>query len=171
MIDTFEKNPALEEYIKSSMQALEVATQFHIDTWSIERCNYWNIEQQQEKIYFYFNSETVGVEVSAPVQVVGIYTLNNGTFTWGWDNPEVKEELQQAAEAVRIFAEQHNYTELLKPALVCSDIRAWQYTAIAMRLYNFTGAYSAKYTDDSLIFMVFNNITVRQYELSAFENN
>lgn len=53
MIDTFEKNPGLEEYIKSSMQALEVATQFHIDTWSIERCNYWNIDQQQENFFLF----------------------------------------------------------------------------------------------------------------------
>ncbi|MFD1261545.1 DUF6882 domain-containing protein [Entomomonas asaccharolytica] len=166
MIDTFEKNPVLEEYIKSSMQAVEVATQFHIDTWSIERCNYWNIDQQQEKIYFYFNSDTVGIEISAPVQVVGIYTLDNSTFTWAWDNPQVEPNLQQAAKAVQNFAKQHAYTELLKQSLICSDIRAWQYTSIAMRLFNYTGAYSAKYSDDSLMFMIFNNITVRQFELT-----
>lgn len=108
----------------------------------------------------------MGIEVSAPVQVVGIYTQDNSTFTWGWDNPQVEPNLQQAAKAVQNFAKQHAYTELLKQFIVCSDIRACQYTSMAMRLYNYTGAYSAKYTDNSLIFMIFNNVTVKQFELT-----
>lgn len=141
-------------FLRAATQ-LEAQTAAHDEIWQLGESD-WAVDLERGIITF---TNPQGWIITAPVQVVGTYSLSDGTFLWGWDHPSVPEPASQAARQVRAFGEQYS-TDLLTTRLVeATEGEAWVWTALANHLWQGQGAYRAQ-TGSALVFMTFGRITI-----------
>jgi len=119
---------------------------------------HWTVDQNSGLILF---DRRDGVQVSAPVQIIGAWNPQNETFTWGWDHPSVKLRLRADAERTRWFGDKHALQELTKPTLRVSEAEAWRMTAVAMKVNAARGVYRGP-TDGPVVFMTMGDPTVKK---------
>lgn len=127
-----------EATLAGSMEELQRKTQMHCDSWGLGTSARWDSDQDSGEIAFSFSN---GVVVTAPMQIVGSYDVDEGTWLWAWANPSVDVELTEHALLARSFGERHNLREFATAKFTCSETDAWQFVAVACRLGNATGAY------------------------------
>ena len=155
MFGLFRKKFDLEELIAGSVEGLHMSTDAHRRIWHLGDEESWDVDQDEGQIYFSFAD---GTTASAPVQIVGTFNANDSTFMWGWDHPSVAPALQASASRVKAFGEEHGSKELTTQKLPCSETRAWEYTALAMRLAEASGGYRAEAAPGTFVFMTFGEV-------------
>lgn len=143
------------EFIEQSFAGLQGSTQIQAETWGLGSEQRWSVDQDQGTLTWYFAD---GKQAVAPVQMIGTYY--QGEFLWGWDHPSVKAGLDQAAHQVKAWGEEHNLPHLTERKVAISDIEAWKYTALAMRLDKASGAFRAIAGGGTTVFMTFGKVTV-----------
>ncbi|MBS0308418.1 MAG: hypothetical protein JSS58_05545 [Proteobacteria bacterium] len=146
----------IEAFIAGSVESLRSVNATHGQTWRLGQESSWKVDEQTGRIVFGFAD---GGAVSAPVQVIGIYTTKDGLFQWAWDHAAVSPPLRQSALRIREFARQKHCAELQQQQCACPERRAWEYTALAMVVTEANGAYRAQVGNDMYIFMTFGDIT------------
>ena len=151
-----QEDPGL--FIAQSVEGLRLQTAAHTSTWGLGREETWHVDQNAGTITFYFADSLQAV---APIQVVGTYNREDGTFLWGWDHPSVPEPLRGHARLAREFGERHGMASLVERKVSCSEEEAWEFTALAARLGEASGAYRAD-TGGPLVFMTFGEVTLRK---------
>lgn len=132
-------------------------TEIHSNTWHLGEEDNWNVDQEVGTLELDFADGTVA---TAPVQLIGTYNDEDGSFLWGWDHPSIEPELQKTAHLVKAFAEKHNFEELLDRKVTCSEERAWEYTALAMRISEANCAYRAEASPGTIVFMNFGEVAL-----------
>ncbi|AFZ18870.1 DUF6882 domain-containing protein [Allocoleopsis franciscana] len=152
-------NPEPPDYptlLARSMAELRFKTQAHNNLWMLGQCN-WEVDQDQGTILF---TNPRGQSITAPVQIIGTYNTQDGTWLWGWDHPSVVPALQNHARTLRDYGEAQGVERLTTRKLHCSELEAWELTALACCLCHGEGAYRGP-AGTTLVFMTFGKTTIR----------
>jgi len=155
MFGLFKKIFDIEAFIAGSVEGLKMTTDAHRGTWHLGEEKSWNVDQDNGQIVFSFAN---GTTASSPVQIIGTLNTKDSTFMWGWNHPSVVPALQANAFQVKAFGEEHGSKELTTQKITCSEMRAWEYTALAMRLSEASGAYRAEAAPGTFVFMTFGEV-------------
>lgn len=147
---------ASSRFIQAAREALAAQTADHCATWQLDQAARWDAEFNEGQITFSFDDGTVAV---APVQVVGSYDQNQGSFLWGWDHPSVPAPLARAAASARAWGVSEGVEAYTERLLYCSEEDAWDFTAVAAKLAQESGAYRGP-AGTTLIFMTFGPVSV-----------
>ncbi len=147
--------------LERALAELEVKTAAHVHLWGLDTAD-WSVKVSAAEITFTGEN----VQAMAPMQIVGTYNTQDGTWLWGWDHPSVPAPCAQAAGAVREFAGQHRLTALQDRKIQCSEADAWAFTALAAQLTEAQGAYRGP-TSTALVFMTFGKVSLSSREENA----
>jgi len=137
---------------------MQMRTQAAIDMWGLDTAA-WNADLKAGTITF-TNAEKELV-VTAPVQVVGTYNTEDGTWLWGWDHPSVPEPLGEYARRVRDFGERYGLEALTTRKIAVSMDEAWEFTALACYLGGGQGGYSGP-SGTARVFMTYGTVTIKK---------
>ena len=150
------KEPKLT--LRRSMEELEFKQQANSDTWGLGSAERWDMDLEDGTITFSGWEDKI---VTAPIQVIGTYNSNDGTWLWGWDHPSVSFDLARDARLVREFGAQHRLAPYTQRKIACSQNDAWQFTALALHLAQAEGAYRGS-SGTTLTFMTFGAVTIQR---------
>ncbi len=156
MNDNLEQMP-YETLIERSMNSLQAKNQFHCDSWKLDEAD-WSVDQDEGTIIFHAPDNIVA---TAPVQIVGTYDQNQGSWMWGWANSSIEAKLTQDAVAVKAYGERSNNSLLTRRISHIEEYDAWQLTALASELRNQQGAYRG-IAGNTLIFMTFGQVSLNK---------
>lgn len=115
----------------------------------------WSVDLEAGTIKFTSATKVV----SAPVQVIGTYNSQDGTFLWGWDHPSVPEARGADARLAREFGKLHKLPLFTTRKIECTEDQAWSFTAVALYLSGAQGAYRGP-AGTALVFMTFGEMTI-----------
>ena len=99
--------------------------------------------------------------VTAPVQIVGTYDQNVGSWMWGWANSSIDPSLMQDAIAVKSYGERQDNSLLTSRVSDIEEYDAWQLAALACELNEQQGVYRGV-AGSTLIFMTFGQISLQK---------
>src|SRR5271166_3598786 len=111
----------LRPQIDKAMAGLQALTAAHEGMWQISRAA-WNVDQDKGTITF---TSPKGLIATAPVQFVGSYNTQDGTWLWGWSNPSLEASLTEHARRVQSFGQEHGYEILTTPKIACPEEQCW----------------------------------------------
>jgi uncharacterized protein DUF6882 len=146
---------ALQAQIERAMNGLQAMTAAHDGMWQIGQAA-WNVDQDEGTITF---DSPKGIRATAPVQVVGSYNTEDGTWLWGWDNPSLEAPLTEHAKKVRAYGIEKDYDILTTPKLFCPEDQCWELTALACMLCEAQGAYRGP-AGTARVFMTFGEVSL-----------
>lgn len=135
---------------------MQLRTQAAVDMWGLDTAS-WSADLDSGTITF-INDEK-GMVITAPVQVVGTYNTEDGTWLWGWDHPSVSEPLGEFARRVQSFGEQYGMEKLTTRKIAASIDDAWEFTALACYLSGGEGSYSGP-SGSTRVQMVYGPVTI-----------
>jgi hypothetical protein len=141
-----------------SFEALQLQTARQMADWGLGKTDRWDADLETGIIKF---SNADGFTVIAPLQVVGSYNSEDGTWLWGWDHPSVPGPLSRAAKLTLAFGLRYDLPQLIERKIECSEDDAWRFTALAFHLSGAAGAYRGQF-DQTGVFMTFGEVTVFQ---------
>jgi len=144
-----------EATLKRSMEHLKLKSMSHADAWGMGKTERWDADLDEGVIKF----SSPGLLVTAPVQVIGTYNSEDGSWLWGWDHPSVPEPLGRDALLVRDFGERHGLSRYVTPMIRCTEDEAWEFTALACHLAEASGAYRGP-SGATFVFMTFGQVTI-----------
>lgn len=124
--------------------------------WGLGSTDRWDVDLEAGFIRF---SNEDGFHATAPVQVVGTYVHEDGSWLWAWDNPSVDEHVIQAALLAREFGRLHDLSHFTTRKLFCSADDCWRFAAVALHLSQGSGAYRGP-TDTGWIYMTFGEVVL-----------
>ena len=124
-------------------------------TWGLRQAA-WSVDMKLGTIVFTRES---GGTATALVQIIGTHA-DDGTWLWGWDHPSVPEPLAEHARKVLAYGQEHAINDLIARKLSCSELRAWEFTALACHLAGAQGAYRGP-AGSARVFMTYENVTLR----------
>jgi hypothetical protein len=143
-----------DTYVQQALEELRIQTETHKSTWGLGEADNWAADLETGRITFTFADGTVA---AADIQVVGTYATTDGTFLWGWDHPSVAEPLSKHAALARQFGIDHNLPLYTERKVECTEDQAWEFTAVAARLGEASGAYRGP-AGSALVFMTFGEV-------------
>jgi hypothetical protein len=149
--------PDFDTLLDQSMEELQLKTQAHDAAWHIGEAD-WSLDQEAGILVFTLPD---GTTATCPAQIIGTFNLRDETWLWGWDHPSVAEPLQEHAQKMRAFGQQHGFEPLTMKKLGCSEEQAWELTALACKLCEAQGAYRGA-ADDTLVFMTFGEVRLQK---------
>lgn len=145
-----------EQFIQASMAGLFELTAAHDGAWGIGHIARWDADLESGQLVFTLDD---GTTATAPMQIVGTYDTENGTFLWAWDNPSLPERLKSAAELARKWGEENDQQFYSSPGIKCPEEQAWEFAAVTTRLAGANGAYRGP-SGATHIFMTFGEVTL-----------
>ncbi|AOM39788.1 DUF6882 domain-containing protein [Xenorhabdus hominickii] len=143
--------------IERSMNALQHKSQFHCDNWKLDEAS-WSVDQDEGTIIFHAPDNIVAM---APVQIVGTYDQNQGSWMWGWANSSIKKSLTKDALTVQAYGERYSNVLLTEHVSEMDENEAWQLAALACELNSQQGVYRGV-AGSTLIFMTFGEVSLHQ---------
>jgi hypothetical protein len=141
------------QVVEQSMDELRLKTAAHDAGWRLGEAD-WSVDQDAGMIVF---TRSDGVTATSPVQIIGTYNTEDGTWLWGWDHPSVVPALQDHAKQIRAFGEKHGIEKLTTKQLECDESEAWEFAALACKLCNAQGAYRGP-AGTAMVFMTFGKV-------------
>lgn len=147
--------PALRPQVEKAMFALQALTTAHDGSWRLGEAD-WSVDQDEGVIEF---RPPNGMVARAPVQIIGTYNTQDGTWLWGWDHPSVVEPLAEHAKKVEAYGRQHGFDVLTTRKLQCPEEQCWELTALACMLNGAQGAYRGP-AGPTLVFFTFGTVTL-----------
>ena len=146
-----------EELIDLSMNSLQAKNQFHCDNWKLDEAD-WAVDQEEGIITFHAPDNIV---VTAPVQIVGTYDQNQGSWMWSWANHSIEESLARDAIVVKAYGERQDIKLLIGRSSQIEEYDAWQLTALTCELNGQQGVYRG-IAGSTLVFMTFGQISLQK---------
>ena len=152
-----EEEFVIEDFVEASVEGLRLQTESHDRTWGISKADNWDVDQEAGVISWSFADGTKAV---APVQIIGSFNPNDGSFMWGWDHPSVYPALQESARLVKQFGETHQLSKFTQQKIYISgESEAWEFVAVANRLAESNGGYRGD-AGGPIVFMTFGEISL-----------
>ena len=136
-IENVDESPE-QHFLAGALTRLQTCSAHHSATWGLGTETQWNLDMNSGQLRLSFAD---GREMDFPVQVIGTYNTQNGSFLWGWDHPSVPAPLRRAAQRVHDYGEEHAIERFTTRTISCSEADAWEITAAAAQLDNVSGAY------------------------------
>ena len=146
--------PDFETLLARSIEELRLKTEAHDGMWHIGESS-WAVDQDVGTIVFTNQVFTV----TAPVQIIGTYNTNDGTWLWGWNHPSVLPPLQEHARQVYEYGRANGIERLTTQKLACSENEAWELAALACTLCDAQGAYRGP-SGPTLVYMTFGTLQI-----------
>jgi hypothetical protein len=159
MVKLFNREKNLDAYIASSADEAQVANMLHNSTWRLGEETSWHLDQNSGQLLLNFADGSFAL---APAQIIGSFHHAKSSFMWGWNHPSVLPALKHNAMVVKEFGKEQGAKELTKGSLVCSEMRAWELTALAMRLNQAKGAYRVEVKPGVSLFLNFGDVQIAQ---------
>ncbi|MBC3831088.1 hypothetical protein H8K33_06180 [Undibacterium amnicola] len=153
------REASLDALIAASADEAQIANMLHNSTWRLGEEKSWHLDQNSGQLLLTFDDGTFAL---APAQVIGTFHHKDSTFMWGWDHPSVLPALKRNAITVREFGKKQKTKELTKGNVQCSEHRAWELTALAMRLNQAKGAYRIEVKPGVSMFLNFGEVQIAQ---------
>jgi len=144
---------ALRKEIEKAVSGLQALTAAHDGVWQIGQAA-WSVDQEQGTITF---NSPKRIVATAPVQVIGSYNSQDGTWLWSWNNPSLEVRLTEHARKVQAFGNEKGYAILTTPKLECPEEQCWELTALACMLAGAQGAYRGP-AGATRVFMTFGQV-------------
>ena len=141
--------------IERSKNELQMKTSAHDGLWHISEAS-WNADIEAGAIEFHNGK---GQRITAPMQVVGTYNSEDGTWLWGWDHPSVPPSAAKDATLAREFGARHGLEEYTTRKIECDMDLAWEFAAVACHLAGAQGVYSGP-SGPTRVFMTFGTTTI-----------
>lgn len=141
--------------VERAVEELRLKTAAHDATWHLGEAD-WDVDLDAGEVYFTAPS---GIVATCPVQIIGTYNTEDGTWLWGWDHPTVDEPLGDHARRVEAFGEKHGIDLLTTRKLECTEDDAWEFTALACHLAGAQGGYRGP-MGPTLVYMTFGDVTL-----------
>jgi hypothetical protein len=157
MVKLFQREKNLEAYIANSAQEAQVANMLHNSTWRLGEEKSWHLDQANGQLLLTFDDGSFAL---ASAQIVGTYHHQDSSFLWAWDHPSVLPALQRNATTVKQFGKEQGARELTKSKLKCTEHRAWELTALTMRLNQAKGAYRVQIKPGVSMFLTFGDVQI-----------
>lgn len=145
------------QLIDRSMEELRLKTSAHDAAWHLSDAS-WSVDQDAGTIVF---TNADGVKATCPVQIIGTYNTEDGTWLWGWDHPSVQAPLNEHAKKVLAYGKEHGISKLTTRKLKCDESEAWEFTALACKLSDAQGAYRGP-TGPTLVFVTFGDVQLKK---------
>ena len=145
-------------FVQQAVQGLQMQTTAHAETWGLGTADQWAADQETGLLTFTFADGTIA---EADMQIVGTYSTNDGTFLWGWDHPSVQSPLDENAKLAKQFGEENNLPKYTQRKVKCTEEEAWEFTAVAARLGEASGAYRGP-AGSALVFMTFDKVNLKK---------
>jgi hypothetical protein len=145
--------PALRQQFEKAMNGLALVTTAHTETWHLDEAA-WSVDLDAGAIVF---TTPKGIKAAAPVQIIGTYNTEDGTWLWGWDHPSVPPALAEHARQVLHYGKEHGFARLTTLTFACSERTCWELTALAFLLCRANGAYSGP-AGAARVFMTFGEL-------------
>jgi hypothetical protein len=145
--------PELRQQMEKAMNGLASVTAAHQGTWHIDKAA-WSVDQDAGIIVF---TTPQGMRAEAPVQIIGTYNTEDGTWLWGWDHPSVVPALAEHARQMLRYGQEHGFARLTTLTFACTEQTCWELTALAFLLCRANGAYSGPAVP-ARVFMTFGEI-------------
>lgn len=140
--------------IDKAMASLQTLTAAHDGIWQISQAA-WSVDQSAGTIAF---TSPKGIVATAPVQIIGSYSTQDGSWLWAWDNlSSIKAELTEHARKARSYGQEHGYDILTTPKLACPEETCWDFAALACMLAGAQGAYRGP-AGPVRVFMTFGDV-------------
>lgn len=139
-------------FVEQSLAGLQAQTSAHDAVFGLGQAD-WRADLNAGTVMF-TNERYRAV---APLQIIGTYDTQEGSWLWGWDHPSVPEALAVHAGLVRQFAQEHGLGSLLTRSLHCSEDEVWAFAALANRLAGAQGAYRGP-AGTTLVMMTFGPV-------------
>jgi hypothetical protein len=147
--------PTLQAQIEKAGHHLGALTEAHDEAWHIGEAD-WSVDQDEGTIVFDAPDRLRAV---APVQIIGTYNTQRGTWLWAWDNPSVAPALAADAQRVQAYGRQQGFEILTTAKLTCPEEQCWELTALACLLCDAQGAYRGP-ADATRIFFTFGEVAL-----------
>ena len=122
--------PKLKALIASSMQEMSRKTDAACEEWWLGSADRWDADDEAGSLTFTFPDR----RVVAPIQIVGTYSVEEGTWLWSWANATIEPSLTKDAELVRAYGQRKRHSRLTTAKLTCSEYEAWEFAALACHL-------------------------------------
>ena len=139
-------------FVEQSLAGLQTLTALQDSLYGLGQAD-WQADLQRGTITFTGPEMTV----VAPVQIIGTYDTQDGSWLWGWEHPSVPATLAAHARLVRDFAAEHRLTSLLPQTLHCTQDDIWAFAALATRLASAQGAYRGP-AGNTLVMMTYGEL-------------
>jgi hypothetical protein len=143
-----------EDFIAASMDGLRLQSESNASVWGLGSGERWDADLATGEIKFTMAN---GMIATANLQVVGTYNTADGTFLWGWDHPSVPAALGRDAELARRWGEENGVADFTVRKVACTELRAWEFAAVAARLGQASGVYRGP-SGSVLVFMTFGTV-------------
>jgi hypothetical protein len=141
--------------LERSIEELRLRTAAHA-AWGLGKFARWDVDQESGDLVF---SNTDGTTAVAPVQIIGTFDSNDGTWLWAWDNPSIAGALRADALKVKDYGTSHGIDKLTTRKWSGTQDDAWAMTALATTLCGAEGAYRGP-AGSTYIFMTFGEVKV-----------
>jgi|SRR5579859_939223 len=135
------------------MNGLAAVTTAHQGTWHIDQVA-WSVNQDAGTIVFITPQ---GMRAEAPVQIIGTYNTEDGSWLWGWEHPSVVPALAEHAKQMLQYGQEHGFARLTTRTFACPEQTCWELTALAFLLCGASGAYRGP-AGAARVFMTFGEI-------------
>jgi hypothetical protein len=145
-----------EAFITAAIEGMKQQADAHAATWGLGKAKRWSADLDKGVLRFEFADGTLA---EAPLQVVGTYNTENGSFLWAWDHPSVPAPLRQHAELARQWGEREGVPKFNTRQVRCSEEEAWAFAAVTNRLAKAQGVYRGP-TGAVRVFMTFGDVTL-----------
>lgn len=145
--------PEFRQLVEKALNHLRALTAAHDGTWRLAESE-WSVDQDAGTIVF---TNSSGTQATAPVQIIGTYNTQDGTWLWGWDHPSVAPPLAEHAKRMLEYGREHSVAALTTRNFECSEDRCWELAAAACLICEAQGAYRGP-AGAALAFMTFGEV-------------
>lgn len=157
MVKLFHREKNLDAFIAASVNEAQIANMLHSTHWRLGDEKSWHLDQNNGQLLLTFDDGTFAL---APAQIIGTYHHKDHSFMWAWDHPSVLPALKRNATTVKAFGKEQKTKELVKANIHCTEQRAWELTALAMRLNQAKGAYRVEVKPGVSLFLNFGEVQI-----------
>lgn len=146
----FQSDTAAADFLQQCVQALDAKNKQAAHDWGLGRENSCDVDLSLGIMTLDIGQDIVVRDI----QVVGSLNPVSRAFTWATAHPGIAPGLQDAVQQLQTYVVQHQYDDLLQPALKCSEEDAWNFAALVCHVSQAAGAYRT-FIEGEWLYVVF----------------
>ncbi|NEZ64267.1 hypothetical protein D0962_15960 [Leptolyngbyaceae cyanobacterium CCMR0082] len=165
---------SFSDLLTISMEELQLKNEAAYKIWGLGTFDRWDIDQEVGDLVF---SNSDGVKVAAPAQIIGSFSINDSSWLWAWDNPSIVDDLNDSSWLwawdnpsivddlkihslkLKAYGEKYGIEKLTTRKWIGTEDEAWAMTALAVNLCDTQGAYRGP-AGSAYVFMTFGKVEI-----------
>lgn len=125
--------------------------------WGFGRTESWAVDLDAGTIEWTLPDNVIA---RAPVQLIGTWASDLGSYRWAWDHPAASPGSAPAAQAVREFATTNGIAELQPVEFECSRESAKDFASVAVFIGDLQGLYVGQASRTALAYLGFGGVSL-----------